>query len=277
MKTTKMNHNGWLRILGIIIPFCISIIFFQYIVGVLSGYDLLNFEVESTIERRLLIIISFLSGTLFIVWLFNRYVDKASFSAIGLSFQNRFNEIFLGFVLDLAIMAIGFVILWLMGEVVIIKTTQDWIKLSYAFLLFLGVALAEEVLFRGYILKNLMVSFSPNLALLISSILFSLMHGFNPNTSFIGFTNLLLAGILLGLPYLYTRNLMFPIALHFSWNFFQSLLGFNVSGSSSYSLIEIDIQTNSLLNGGAFGFEGSILAVVAHIIAIMWVWKYYQK
>jgi hypothetical protein len=65
--------------------------------------------------------------------------------------------------------------------------------------------------------------------------------------------------------------------LHLSWNLFQTILGFNVSGQDSYSLIEFSISENTLLNGGAFGFEGSILSVIAMVISIGGIWLYYER
>jgi hypothetical protein len=94
------------------------------------------------------------------------------------------------------------------------------------------------------------------------------MHSANPNRSWVGMINLFLAGILMGLPFIYTKNLMFPIAFHFSWNFFQSLFGFNVSGLDSYSLIEFKISQNTLANGGDFGFEGSVLAILFQVALV---------
>ncbi len=45
--------------------------------------------------------------------------------------------------------------------------------------------------------------------------------------------NLLLAGMLLGASYLYTRNLCFPISLHLFWNWIQGpILGYQVSGNN---------------------------------------------
>ena len=60
---------------------------------------------------------------------------------------------------------------------------------------------------------------------------------------------LFLAGVLLGVSYVYTKNLWFPVALHFSWNFFEALFGFNVSGQDFYSLIDFNITEKNLLNG----------------------------
>ena len=79
-----------------------------------------------------------------------------------------------------------------------------------------------------------MSSFNKYKALIISSILFSIMHGLNPNISLFSLFDLFLAGIVLDLSYINTKNLWFPIDMHLSWNLFQTLLGFNVSGQDTY-------------------------------------------
>ena len=122
-----------------------------------------------------------------------------------------------------------------------------------------------------------MYSYNKYIALLISSVLFSLMHGFNPNIDIIGFTNIFLSGILLGITYIHTKNLWFPIALHFSWNFFQTSLGFNVSGQNTFSIIQISREENTILNGGSFGFEGSLLSLFAIVTVVVALFIYYNK
>ena len=84
--------------------------------------------------------------------------------------------------------------------------------------------------------------------------------------------------VLLGLSYIYTRNLWFPIALHFSWNFFQgTVFGFNVSGIDSYSIIEQEAIHDNLLTGGKFGFEGSIVSVLLHLVFILVIYKVFNR
>lgn len=86
------------------------------------------------------------------------------------------------------------------------------------------------------------------------------------------------AGILLGISYIFTKNLWFPIALHFSWNFFQGpIFGFQVSGTNSETLISQTINGNELLTGGQFGLEGSIIATVLCSLGILLFWMIYKK
>lgn len=105
------------------------------------------------------------------------------------------------------------------------------------------------------------------------------MHVFNPNFSLIAFLNILLAGILIGSTYIYTRNLWFPIALHLFWNWLQGpILGFEVSGGQlGGTLLSLELPEENIINGGAFGFEGSVLCTALIIIAIAIILKSASK
>ncbi len=196
---------------------------------------------------------------------------------LGFHFKNRLKEFNYGIVIGAFIMIAGYLLLLFIDEISFQKIVFDPKEVIISILIYVIVAIVEEVLFRGYILRNLMLSFNKYIALVVSSILFSAIHGFNPNIDLMGFTDLFLAGILLGISYTFTKNLWFPIALHFSWNLTQAFLGFNVSGQDVYSIIEFKITENNLLNGGDFGFEGSIFSIIAQIIFIVIIWYYYHK
>ena len=90
-----------------------------------------------------------------------------------------------------------------------------------------------------------MFSMNKYLTLIVSSSLFTLLHIMNPNTDWFSFLSLFIAEILLGITYIQNRNLWFPIAIHFSLNFFQSLFGFNVSGQDffQFSIFQLQILT----------------------------------
>jgi hypothetical protein len=206
-----------------------------------------------------------------------KFVDKEKFIQLGFHIKNRVNDFVIGFLLGAIIMSIAYFLLILLNEIQYEKIIFDTKEILISITTFILVAVVEETLCRGYILKNLMLSFNKYAALIISSILFSLMHAFNQNVDLFSLFNLFLAGILLGLSYIYTKNLWFPIALHLSWNLFQTLLGFNVSGQDTYSLIEFNINEANLINGGAFGFEGSYLSIIAMIIIITGIGIYYNR
>ena len=116
------------------------------------------------------------------------------------------------------------------------------------------------------------------LALGISAFLFAIMHGFNPNLSLSGFLGLFLAGILLGISYIYTKNLWFAIFFHLSWNFFQGpVFGFEVSGNDFKGMITQTISGNELLTGGKFGFEASCLSLFLELSTIIVIYFYFKN
>jgi MYXO-CTERM domain-containing protein len=85
-----------------------------------------------------------------------------------------------------------------------------------------------------------------------------------------------LAGLLFAVAYLLTRNLWLPIALHFSWNYFQGpVFGFPVSGLRFPSLLALEISSGALpFSGGSFGPEGGLTGTLATLLglAILWLW-----
>lgn len=81
-------------------------------------------------------------------------------------------------------------------------------------------ALLEELVFRGYVLRALR-PYGDWFAVLVSAVLFGLMHG---NILQIPFA--LLVGIALGWLYIMTDNIWLPVAVHFSNNAMSTLLDY---------------------------------------------------
>ena len=271
------NHTGWIKsLLSFFLLFVPQI--FGGIFLLLLGFDLSKMS-EGNIDLNMMISLeySMIFTMVIMLWLFMKFIDKQPLIEIGFQTVGRLKEFNYGLILGLLIMAFAYVFLSLIGEIVFENYTFDLQKIFLSIILFIGVSVFEEVIFRGYMLKNLLESFNPYVALFISSIFFSLIHGSNPNVTTLGLCNIFLAGFFLGASYIFTKNLWFPIALHFSWNFFQSMFGFKVSGLDSYSIIEFTIPENNMLNGGEFGFESSLLSIIILIIGTFIIWNYFKK
>lgn len=273
-----MKHIGWLRVLLFIIPYFFVVGIFQWIAASVCGTDIINNpDFEKTPQEHLIMSFFSMMGTFLIVWIFIKFVDKEKFINLGLDIKNRGNDIFLGTGIGAFLITTSYIVLLVSGEINFIGFSFDPGEMILTVLFFLIVALTEEVVLRGYVLKNFMRSFNKYTALMVSSALFALMHAFNPNISIISLISLFIAGLLLGASYIYTRNLWFPVALHFSWNLFQTFYGFNVSGIDTYSVIEFKITESNLFNGGTFGLEGSILAMVAMFVTTILIIRHYRK
>jgi uncharacterized protein len=211
------------------------------------------------------------------VCIFRLFVDRKSILSLGLSISGQLTHAITGFLLPLSILGIGSMILFFIGNLEWININSNESGLASSFVLMALIAIGEELVFRGYILNNLMDSFNKWTALIISSVVFGLVHAANPDTSFISVFNIIIGGMLLGINYIHTRNLWFSILFHLSWNYYQgSILGYEVSGIEMNSLFEQDISGNPILTGGNFGFEGSILQGILcalTLVALGWVYR----
>ena len=168
-----------------------------------------------------------------------------------------------------------------LGAVEVAGVLFSPISLLSSLLLYFLVAVTEEVIGRGFILGRMLDGgVNKFVALFISAVLFSLMHLFNPSFAFVPFLNIMLAGCFLGASYIYTRNLCFPIALHWFWNWIQgSVLGYKVSGNefSNKNLLILHFPEENLINGGTFGFEGSILCSLLLVLGTVIILRHYYK
>lgn len=193
---------------------------------------------------------SFLAGTFLAAWVLLKNWDHLPITDLGLSLKGRAKDIFWGTFVALAIYTVGFGILYGLEEIEITAVHFSAYDFLLSWILMLLVALAEEIAFRGFVLGHLLTAgVNRFVALFLSSALFSLMHIFNPNFSLIAFLNILLAGILIGSTYIYTRNLWFPIALHLFWNWLQGpILGFEVSGGRlGGTLLSLELPEENII------------------------------
>ncbi|OOC57717.1 CAAX protease family protein [Paenibacillus ihbetae] len=131
----------------------------------------------------------------------------------------------------------------------------------------LGAAIVEELIFRGLVFQAIDRFGGKPLALAVTSLFFGIAHlGNTGATLWSSFAIALEAGVLLGAAFLWRRNLWFAMGLHFSWNAIEELLGIPVSGHSSAGLFTVEVNGTTLLTGGDFGLEGSIVPVVVSLL-----------
>lgn len=125
---------------------------------------------------------------------------------------------------------------------------------------------AEELVFRGVLQRHLERRAGTWAALAVTGALFGALHLVNPNASLWGAVAIAVeAGGMLGAAYVATRSLWLPMGLHLGWNLaLGGIFGTEVSGSGTPTgLLEGVTAGPTLLTGGAFGPEASLVAVVA--------------
>lgn len=151
-----------------------------------------------------------------------------------------------------------------------------WLGLLTAAMVAIGVY--EELLLRGYVLTNVAEGLTAFVglraavvgALALSSAGFGLLHGANPNATALGVLTITLAGVFLGLGYVYTGSLAFPIGAHITWNLTHVLVGVPVSGLDfGIRLLHTDVSGPRLIHGGGFGPEGGLLGVGMTVVGCL--------
>ncbi|NOV01965.1 CPBP family intramembrane metalloprotease [Paenibacillus sp. LMG 31457] len=224
-------------------------------------------------------IIGFISGVMLAYGIFERRKGWA----LGLDirrFGRRFGEGFAAGALLISASCLG---IWLLGGIAIQSnpwTAAMWIDLLSGFLLFIGVAVNEELFARGYLQGLVKARFGSGAAVSISTLVFAFLHTFNPGmwSSPMPLLNLLLAGLLFGLSRELSRGLWMPVGMHLSWNFIQGcIFGFQVSGTPMPSIFQAYTQGKPLLSGGSFGAEGSFVTTIVLVAGILLIMAYYGR
>jgi len=288
-ESIPLIKYGWLRAILFFISALIASAIFTFVgmmlLAVVFGYDFSamatnarDFIKDIGLPANITVSLFGFLGMLGVAWLFRIFIDKKSFKSLGFEFSNYKKDFLYGLLGGFALIATGFVILMLMGNLSVSNINFDLPLILGYILLFTIASFNEEIMIRGYILNNFFDSMDKYIALIVSSLLFAVMHLANANFTTISFINIFLAGILLGIYYVHKQNLWLPIALHFSWNFFQGpIFGFEVSGVDVTGTIIQDIQGSDVITGGQFGFEGSIIATLLMVISIVLLHYKYQK
>jgi uncharacterized protein len=198
------------------------------------------------------------------MWLTVRFMDHRPLRAFGIGFVPGWQRHFLfgigvaaGMLLVLigGCYAFGYVSMhWTGGQVSpgVLLATCGAILLA---------ALNEELVFRGFPLQLLIEGIGEWPAIIAMSSLFGALHLNNPNASFLGILNTILAGILMSLAYVRTRSLWMPYAIHAGWNLgLGFVFGFPLSGIDIPSLWTTGTAGSETILGGDYGPEGGLLA-----------------
>ena len=225
--------------------------------------------------------ISLLLGSLVGGYVCARWLEGLPWRSLGLTFhQNWLRDLLVGF-------AIGFLAL---AVAVGIAAAGGGLRFSFggailpiarslagSAFLFCVAALAEEALFRGYPLQTFSRAHLAWFGILVTLVFFAYVHLSNPNATLgMTFINTSIAGLWLGIGYLRTRSLWFPLGLHWSWNWaLGAFFGLPVSGASlvSHPLFVGNDLGPEWLTGGNYGIEGGIAGTIALVLATILTWR----
>lgn len=264
IKTWKL----WLHFAGYFFCFVFS--------GIIAAIPrfLIGFENESGIIILLTEIIR-IPISIVVLVLYSNYISKVPLNKKVLNF-NGFRPlkwIIVGVLLPLTVLSIFYItgnlginlIEFELDKSIILDNTLKALGMS------LAAGLTEEVLFRGYLFNLLRKKYSFWMSAIVISFLFALVHMGGVDSVF-NAIQLIVAGILVSILFLFIYKKSGAIwnasIVHFLWNFlnFNEFIDYGKSNKPAYKVLEFQLGGNDLFNGGAFGVEASLPAMLVYVI-----------
>lgn len=261
----------------------LQLLMMVFIIGLLAMVSQLIWSTSLIVYS----VLPMLLGVLGSVWAASRLLDKRPLSDYGIDFDTQWRkEALVGAVIAAVAVGIIFLIEWATGWLAITgygwqasSETSFGLGFTSSLLGMLMVGFYEELFSRGYQVLNLTEGLrypgigargAVVIATLLASSLFGLMHLYNPNASAVSTFNIILAGVVLAIPYILTGSLALSVGLHFGWNFTMGgIAGFPVSGQKfESSILQISQGGTEVWTGGHFGPEAGFLGLLGMAIML---------
>ncbi|MHD0396305.1 lysostaphin resistance A-like protein [Staphylococcus simulans] len=130
----------------------------------------------------------------------------------------------------------------------------------------------EEIMFRGILMKYIEHQTNIYLALIVTSILFGMVHVLNGLVT--GMSLILLvvavttAGLMYGLAAYFLNTVWASIVIHMIWNL--SAVMTITNQKIEYGVVQYMINTkNPLITGGTYGMDASLISIIGYMSIIL--------
>lgn len=202
-------------------------------------------------------------GVSFIFWLIDK--KKVNVCVISNPVKNSILSLIMGNI-------------WIWGVVGILMVCgvmkiSEYNSISMLWLWLISVFLntiMQELLVRGYLYQMIKSNYNVASAAIVSTALFTFMHGGAFEAGLIPVMNVLTMSLLMTIVLEYTQTLIVPIIMHFIWNSVGAVILGGVSLAEDYPhLFTTEFSRNVLLAGGLPKMEGSIVVLIMNILLIV--------
>ncbi|KEK23487.1 CPBP family intramembrane glutamic endopeptidase [Bacillus gaemokensis] len=218
-------------------------------------------------------------GAILIVFLWVRFVEKRSFSSIGLWKEGFLRNYVRGALVGFIFISIPVLLLVVTGIVQLqIQQFTSTVILGIlsSLVAFLVQGATEEIVVRGWLFPVISVRSRIWVGVVVTSFLFGFLHLLNPGITILSISNIILVGVFAAFYVLKENSLWGICAWHSIWNWAQyNVYGFAVSGLTIHSTPIFKSVTNGqeALHGGAFGIEGSVITTIMLAVASIVLWR----
>ncbi|MBL7935099.1 MAG: CPBP family intramembrane metalloprotease [Bacteroidia bacterium] len=209
--------------------------------------------------------------TMLFLWIALKYIQQKSFTSIITGFEKiRWKRYFFSFGIWGVLITILTIASYLMSpeDIEVRFNANQFIVLLIVSVIFIPIQTAtEELIFRGYLMQGFALAFKNGIApLIITSVLFGLMHAQNPEAQAHGLLIMMpyyiFFGIFLGILTLLDEGSELAMGIHCANNLFSSLL---VCSKNSVLQTDAIFYTNVENPGGEF-FVWLIMASICFFI-----------
>jgi membrane protease YdiL (CAAX protease family) len=237
--------------------------------------------IGDALTQTIFLIIAF--GTiLLMLWLWVKFYEQRPFATLGFFRTGNIGaKIGLGALVGFLTIATAFGAAILLGAFTVVNTESPnfgVVALPAVLIALIGWVVqgsTEEIAFRGWLLPVMGAKRSLQISVAVSSIVFAALHMFNPGVTVLGVVNLALFGLFAAVYALHEGGIWGICALHAVWNWTgRNIFGTTISGSeASFGLLSLaPTDASTLLTGGTFGIEGSVITTIMLVIGIAAVW-----
>jgi uncharacterized protein len=272
VKSSRVKLNTFMTVF---------IYFILWLLGLFLGSIIANFimsSLQATLTlgesiaiglRRLIV-----SGTqilLFFLWV--GLIEKRSIKTIGFQSYKPFKDYAIGFMVGFSAISTVTIILYSFRMVEFVSYDFNFAPVHIVAIAFGWIvqSASEEIAIRGWLIPSLGNERTPITAIILTAIIFGILHLFSSGVTVLSFINLILSGIFFAGYAIYTSNIWGVCGLHFAWNFtLGNIYGFPVSGFSSNgeTIFTMKQVGSTFFTGGDFGPEGSFITTVILLVGI---------
>lgn len=212
-----------------------------------------------------------------IIFLWVRFFEGRPIFTLGFTKNGALKDYFSGFGIGMLMVTIVVGITALYGNIELAEESPNTTGIDSLFLVlvFLGGYIiqgaSEEILSRGWMMQVIGARYWPWLGVILSSLLFAILHLGNRGITVLPVVNLILFGLFMALYVLKDSNLWAVCGWHTSWNWMLgNVYGLSVSGSGEkVTIFDLNTSGNELISGGGFGPEGSLVTSAILLIGIL--------
>lgn len=256
----EQSRPVWLRVLQFpLVRLALLGSLFFLLIGISNGF---MSQFVATPQKALAAAMGMAAIGLLIYAGFVRLVEQRPLHELAVKGMGR--ELGLGLLLGAGLCALCMLILMVLG-VYRIEGMNPVAFVLPALAMAISSGVLEELMWRGGLFRIVEEWLGSWISLGVSALVFGLSHYAPVDGALWGALAITIeAGILLAAVYMLTRRLWICIGLHVAWNFALSgVFSGIVSGAFNQpGLLESTVEGPSLLTGGLFGLEASVVAVL---------------